>query len=99
MRYAMRLSLVVLIPLAGCSGMSSTEQRTLSGGAGGAGVGAVLGAIGGNAGLGALAGGGAGLLGGYLYDQYQKSQANAFKEGYDAGKVSPSRKVAQPPSQ
>jgi len=34
--------------------------------------GAALGAIGGNAGLGALVGAGAGLLGGYLYDQHEK---------------------------
>lgn len=49
------LLLLAVMLLGGCSGMSDTEQRVLSGGAIGA-------------------GGGAGLLGGYIYDQYQKSQ-------------------------
>jgi osmotically inducible lipoprotein OsmB len=57
-----------------CSGMSYTEQRVLSGGAIGAGSGALIGAAAGSAATGAAIGGGAGLLGGYLYDQYQKSQ-------------------------
>ena len=47
------LVIVVAIALGGCSGMSNTQQRTLSGGA---------------------IGGGAGLLGGYAYDRYEKSQ-------------------------
>jgi osmotically inducible lipoprotein OsmB len=47
--------------LGGCSGMSYTEQRVLSGGAIGAGSGAAIGA-------------GAGVVGGYIYDQYEKSQ-------------------------
>ena len=54
--------------------MSYTEQRTLSGGAIGAASGALIGAAAGSPGTGAAIGGGAGLLGGYLYDQYQKSQ-------------------------
>ena len=53
-----------------CSGMSYTEQRTLSGGAIGAAGGALIGAAAGSA----ATGGGAGLLGDYLYDQYEKSQ-------------------------
>jgi osmotically inducible lipoprotein OsmB len=60
--------------LGACSGMSNTEQRTLSGGAIGAAGGAVIGAAAGAPGTGAAIGAGAGLLGGYLYDQYQKSQ-------------------------
>ena len=44
--------LTVALTLPGCAGMSQTQQRTLSGGAGGAALGAVFGAIGGNAGLG-----------------------------------------------
>ena len=68
--------LVILgaVLLGGCSGMSYTEQRTLSGGAIGAAGGAVIGAAAGSPGTGAAIGAGAGLLGGYLYDQYQKSQ-------------------------
>lgn len=61
--------------LAGCSGMSATEQRVLSGGAIGAGGGALIGAAAGSAAIGAAVGGGAGLLAGYAYDQYQKSRA------------------------
>jgi osmotically inducible lipoprotein OsmB len=59
--------------MSGCSGMSSTEQRTLSGGAMGAAGGAVIGAIAGNAALGAAAGAGAGLLGGYVYDLQKRA--------------------------
>jgi hypothetical protein len=65
---------VVILISVGCSGMSTTEQRVLSGGAMGAAGGAVIGAVAGSAALGAAAGGGAGLLGGYVYDQYQKSR-------------------------
>lgn len=68
--------LVVLLAfvLGGCSGMSYTAQRTLSGGAIGAAGGAVIGAIAGAPGTGAAIGAGAGVVGGYLYDQYQKSK-------------------------
>jgi hypothetical protein len=73
MKKAVVLVLLVALLGAGCSGMSYTEQRTLSGGAIGAGGGALIGAAAGSAATGAAIGGGAGLLGGYLYDQYQKS--------------------------
>jgi hypothetical protein len=59
--------------LAGCSNMSNTQQRTLSGAAIGTAGGAALGAIGGNALLGAGAGAAAGALGGYVYDQHKKA--------------------------
>ena len=68
--------MVVLLFASACSGMSYTEQRVLSGGAIGAGGRALIGAAAGSAATGAAIGGGAGLLGGYLYDQYQKSQGN-----------------------
>lgn len=65
--------LVVVFTLAGCAGMSTTQQRTLSGAAIGAGSGAAIGAItGGSPGIGATVGAGAGALSGYLYDQSQK---------------------------
>jgi hypothetical protein len=67
---------VVLLFSVGCSGMSNTQQRVLSGGAVGATGGAIIGAVAGSAALGAATGGGAGLLGGYVYDQYQKSRGN-----------------------
>ena len=68
------LLLLAVMLVGGCSGMSPTEQRVLSGGAIGAGGGALIGAAAGSAATGAAIGGGAGLLGGYLYDQYQKSR-------------------------
>ena len=76
MRQAVAPLLVALWFSVGCSGMSYTQQRVLSGGAVGASGGAIIGAVAGSAALGAAAGGGAGLLGGYVYDQYQKSRGN-----------------------
>ena len=66
--------LVLLLLVGGCAGMTPTQQRVLSGGAIGAGSGAVIGAVAGSPAIGAAVGGGAGLLGGLVYDQYQKSQ-------------------------
>lgn len=68
------LLMVGILVLGGCSSMSPTEQRVLSGGAMGAAGGAVIGAVAGSPALGAAIGGGAGLLGGLAYDQIQKSQ-------------------------
>jgi osmotically inducible lipoprotein OsmB len=68
------LVMVAAVMLGGCSGMSYTEQRVLSGGAIGAGSGALIGAAAGSPAAGAAIGGGAGLLGGYIYDQYEKSK-------------------------
>jgi hypothetical protein len=60
----------------GCADMSPTARRTVTGGAVGTAGGAIIGAMAGNAGLGAAAGAGAGLVGGFIYDRYQKSQGN-----------------------
>lgn len=58
------------VSLTACSNMSSTQQRTLSGGAIGAAGGAAIGALsGGSAGMGALIGGAAGAGTGYLLSQ------------------------------
>jgi osmotically inducible lipoprotein OsmB len=76
MRKAVILIMVMALALGACSGMSSTTQRTLSGGAIGASSGALIGWAAGSPAAGAAIGGGAGLLGGYLYDQYQKSRGN-----------------------
>jgi osmotically inducible lipoprotein OsmB len=70
----MAFLLVAVLVTGGCSGMTNTEQRVLSGGAAGAAGGAIIGAAAGSAAIGAAAGGGAGLLGGYIYDQYKKSR-------------------------
>ena len=73
--------------LPGCAGLNNTEQRALTGTGIGAAGGAVLGAIGGNAGLGALAGAGAGLAGGLLFDNVRKNENSAYREGYAAGRA------------
>jgi hypothetical protein len=67
------LVLVATLLVGGCSGMSTTEQRVLSGGAIGAGSGALIGWAAGCPWCGAAIGGGAGMVGGYVYDQYEKS--------------------------
>jgi osmotically inducible lipoprotein OsmB len=74
MRKTMAFLLVAVLAMGGCSGMSNTEQRVLSGGAMGAAGGALIGVAAGSAAIGAAAGGGAGLLGGFVYDQYKKSR-------------------------
>ncbi len=71
--------------LGACSGMSDTQQRTLTGGAAGAAGGAAIGALAGNAGMGAAIGAGAGLVGGYLYDQHKKGEEDAYKRGVQDG--------------
>ena len=72
--------------LAGCTGMSDTQQRGLTGAAGGAAGGAIIGAMAGNAGLGAAIGAGAGLAGGLIYDKVKKDEQAAYQNGYAAGK-------------
>jgi hypothetical protein len=74
MKKAVILVVVLALALGGCSGMSSTQQRVLSGGAIGASGGTLIGWAAGSPAAGAAIGAGAGLLGGYLYDQYQKSR-------------------------
>jgi len=74
MKKIVLIVLVISLVAGGCSGMSNTSQRTLSGGAIGASSGALIGWAAGNPGVGAAIGGGAGLLGGYLYDRYEKYQ-------------------------
>lgn len=71
------LTIVLVIPLlftlAGCAGMTTQQQRMLSGGAIGAGAGAVIGAAaGGNPAAGAAIGGAAGVIGGAIYDDLRR---------------------------
>ncbi len=66
--------------LPGCAGLNDTQQRALTGTGVGAAGGAVLGAIGGSAGLGALAVAGAGLAGGLLFDSMKKSEVRPIGE-------------------
>lgn len=59
--------LVLAVVMLGCVGMSSRQQGTLSGGAIGAGGGALLGGLsGGRPAVGAVLGGAAGALTGYI---------------------------------
>ncbi|GAB5470257.1 MAG: hypothetical protein Kilf2KO_32870 [Rhodospirillales bacterium] len=63
----------LLLLLAACSGLNKTEERTLSGGAIGAGVGAVGTVLtGGCVACGAVIGGALGAGTGYIYDQVKK---------------------------
>ena len=72
-KITMTLALVALLGTTGCSGMNATQQRTLSGGAIGAGVGVAGTALtGGCIYCGALIGGAVGAGSGYLYDQVKK---------------------------
>ncbi|MBI4642935.1 MAG: hypothetical protein HY743_04210 [Deltaproteobacteria bacterium] len=68
------LVMVAALLVGGCSGMSYTEQRVLSGGAIGASSGALIGWAAGSPAAGVAIGGGAGVLGRFLYDRYEKSQ-------------------------
>lgn len=64
-----------VLVLGGCAGMSPTEQRVLSGGAIGAGAGALLGGVtGGSPTTGAILGGALGAGGGYLYDRHRSGR-------------------------
>jgi len=69
------LPLVAALTLTGCSNMTTSQQRELSGGAIGAAAGAGITAIaGGNPIWGAIGGAAAGVLGGYLYDRHEQGQ-------------------------
>ena len=69
-RLALPIVLAAGLGLSACSGMNTTEQRTLSGGAIGAAAGTVItAATGGCIICGAAIGAGAGALGGFIYDR------------------------------
>ena len=83
MKKIIAISSVVLLA-AGCSNMSNTEQRTLSG----ASIGAAAGAVGtaifhGNPIWGAVGG----AASGYVYDAYEKEKQAQYNQGYQAGKA------------
>jgi len=70
-----RLAAAVLVGLVltGCAGLSTRQQRALSGGAIGAAGGAALGALAGNAATGAIVGGAVGTATGALWDDLRKT--------------------------
>ena len=75
------IAILAIINLAGCAGMSETQQRTVTGGLGGSAAGAVIGAMAGNAGLGAAIGAAAGTTGGFLYGKHKESEQRAYQQG------------------
>jgi hypothetical protein len=74
----LKISIVLFIAIsliAGCAGLTTREQRVLSGGAIGAGAGAVGSAIvGGSVAAGAAIGAAAGAVGGLIYDESKRRQ-------------------------
>jgi osmotically inducible lipoprotein OsmB len=72
----LRTSIILLVMvclITGCAGLTPREQRTLSGGAIGAGAGAALGAITGHSvATGAAIGAAAGALGGLIVDESKR---------------------------
>ncbi len=70
-RTTQALAGLLALTVTGCANLNSTEQRMLSGGAIGAGGGALLGAVTGGLSIagGALIGAGAGAAAGYIIDQ------------------------------
>ncbi|MFC7475779.1 hypothetical protein ACFQS7_15510 [Dankookia sp. GCM10030260] len=70
-------AIAMMIGLAGCSGLTSKRQRTVTGGPGGAAGGATIDALAGNVGMGALFGVGAGAAGGYLHDRHKQRERQA----------------------
>ncbi len=74
MKKVLVLTLVAAFLVVGCSGMTYTQQRVISGGAIGAGSGALIGWAAGSPAVGAGVGAGVGALGGLVYDQYEKYQ-------------------------
>ena len=66
---------VLILMITGCSHMTATQQRALSGGAIGAGGGAALSAItGGSILMGTAIGAGVGTVGGLIYDDCKKKK-------------------------
>jgi len=87
-----KLSIIILLVISltfvGCSGMSDTQQRTMSGAAMGTAAGGIIGAIAGDTGMGMAIGAAAGAAGGYIYDKNQKAQDRNYEEGFRAGQMS-----------
>ncbi|HWL83191.1 MAG TPA: glycine zipper domain-containing protein [Roseomonas sp.] len=79
--------LAIGLTLGGCSEMSDTSRRTLTGAGAGAAGGAVIGSLTGDFGWGALIGAGVGAAGGYLYDQHKQTEQAAYHRGVQAGQA------------
>jgi len=79
--YKIPFVLIISLLLAGCAGMTQTQQRTVTGGLGGAGLGAAIGALSGNAAMGAAIGAASGVVGGYLYGEHKEAEQRAYDRG------------------
>ena len=77
--------LAAAISLSACAGQTPTQQRVLSGAAIGGLGGTAIGAIAGNAGLGAAIGVVAGAGGGYIYDRHKQAETQSYQRGYESG--------------
>jgi hypothetical protein len=89
------LSVAIAVALAGCAGMSDTQQRVGSGAAiGGLAVGALTGEWGW-----AAAGAAAGAAGGYLVDQQSRNQQAAQQRAFDQGVQTGKQQAQQQPQQ
>ncbi len=84
-RSSLAAALVAVFATAGCTGLSNTEQRLLTGTTAGAASGAAIGAIAGNAALGAGIGAAAGLAGSALWDLHKQAEQQAFDQGVAVG--------------
>jgi uncharacterized membrane protein len=73
------------VALSACAGQTPTQQRVLSGAAIGGLGGTAIGAIAGNAGLGAAIGVAAGATGGFIYDQHKQAEMRSYQSGYQSG--------------
>lgn len=103
MRRIMILPVVGLLGLSACSGgnlqpitITPQEERLAIGAAAGALGGLAIGSLTANAGVGALIGAGAGLVGGALYNHHLEQQRNTYLQGYNAAR---SGRPAAPPPQ
>lgn len=77
--------LATAIALSACAGQTPTQQRVLSGAAIGGLGGTAIGAIAGNAGLGAAIGVAAGATGGFIFDQHKQSEMRSYDRGFQSG--------------
>ncbi len=93
MKKILTLAIVIPVAVSGCSGLSTSQQRELSG----AGIGAAVGAVGvalfhGNPIWGAVGGAAVGAASGYAYDHYEKTKQSEYNKGYAAGQKSSASK-------
>ena len=85
------IAIATVVGVSACAGQTPTQQRTLSGAAIGGVGGTAIGAIAGNAGLGAAIGVVAGAAGGYIYDQTKQAEEQSFQRGFSAGQQTTAR--------